>query len=164
MSLECPAFSLLLHVLPLRLQAIDDGSPGKIGVGNLTVTINDVNEAPIFPPETVDVWVVAENCVNGTAVAVVTATDPDAADQGSVLLYSWVNPVTDGTGKNRVFAIDAHTGALTTSGAVDYEYQRNYTVMIVRTILLHSHWYASVVCYYEDKELFIWCSRFLHSE
>ena len=114
------------------VQAIDNGNPVKIGVGNITVTVVDVNEAPSFPSSQSSTWTVVENCAAGTQVASMFATDPDAVDIGK-LRYSWANPVNDVAGIP-VFAIDASSGVMSTLGTVDFEHQSAYDVIYVRSL------------------------------
>ncbi|MFL6844128.1 MAG: cadherin domain-containing protein [Allosphingosinicella sp.] len=88
-----------------------------------TVTINvaDVNEAPanlVIDDSSVD-----ENAPAGTLVGTVSAGDVD----GDTLAYTLVN---DAGGR---FALDAATGALSTTVALDHEAQASYDVVVRAT-------------------------------
>ncbi|MDA9430202.1 beta strand repeat-containing protein [Bradyrhizobium sp. CCBAU 51627] len=79
----------------------------------ITVTVNNVNEAPTAPIDTnaADNSVFA-HAANGTAVGITAhSTDPDAGD-------SVTYQVTGGTGQG-LFAVDAHTGIVTVSDSAD---------------------------------------------
>ncbi|MEO1584184.1 MAG: cadherin domain-containing protein, partial [Planctomycetota bacterium] len=85
----------------------------------LTVTVGDVNESPAglgFVGGSV-----SENAPAGTAVATASAMDPDAGD---TLSYS----LSDDAGGR--FAIDASTGEIVTTGAMDHEDAASHTVTV----------------------------------
>ena len=75
-----------------------------------TIDITDVNEAPIVGDQA---FAVDENQLAGAVVGTVVASDPDAAD---TLSYA----ITAGNGAG-LFAIDAATGQITTTQALDHE-------------------------------------------
>ena len=90
----------------------------------VTITVMDVNEAPVFP-DTIAPIVVAENTGPGTNIgAPVIATD---VDSGDTLTYTLGVTDTDS------FDIDADTGQLKTKAALDYERQTDYEVMVIAT-------------------------------
>ncbi|MGE5757896.1 MAG: cadherin repeat domain-containing protein, partial [Sideroxydans sp.] len=86
----------------------------------VTVNVNNVNEPPVISNQT---FAVDENSVNGTAVATVVASDPDA---GAALTYSIVGPNSGG------FVIDPATGALSVgnSAAMDHETHPSYALTV----------------------------------
>ena len=82
------------------------------------------NRAPYFAGSAAEVMV-AENTVAGTAIGgPVEATEPD----GDSLTYALGTTADDGH-----FAIDADSGQLQTSGALDYEGQISYAVTVSAT-------------------------------
>ena len=94
--------------------AYDGALEGRITV---TITIGDVNDAPMFASDTT-ARTVQENTVTDTEFgAGVTAVDPD----GNTLTYS-----VSGT----AFGIDSATGVLKTRAALDYEGTRDYEVTV----------------------------------
>ena len=100
---------------------------GNSGADRITVTINvtNVNEKPSFPPGRV-ILTVAENTTSNTNIGdPITATDPDSGD---TLTYSLQR---DDAGS---FSIDANTGQVKTSAALDYETKNSYTDLAVRAV------------------------------
>ena len=102
------------------------GDPDSVDDNSIDVTINvnDVNEAPAFDanaPTTLDV---AENTAAETAIgSPITATDPD---EGDTLTYS----LDDDDGA--AFDIDAN-GQIQTKEALNYETKNSYTVIVTAT-------------------------------
>ena len=91
----------------------------------VTIGVTDVNEAPEFPDTETGARSVDENTAAGEDIgAPVAATDPD---EGDTLTY------TLGGADMASFAIDAATGQLMTSAALDYETKDSYTVMVTAT-------------------------------
>ncbi|KAK0350527.1 hypothetical protein LTR94_028671, partial [Friedmanniomyces endolithicus] len=96
--------------------------PGGLKVDKLvSIGVTDVNEAPV------DLALaggkVAENLAPGALVGVARASDPE----GLALSYSLVNA------KGMPFAIDARTGIITTTAALDYEGKGSYALTIRAT-------------------------------
>jgi VCBS repeat-containing protein len=87
----------------------------------VTISVGDVNEAPTGL--IVNGTSVNENAPAGTAVGTVSASDPD----GDSLSYTLV----DNAGGR--FALDASTGALTTTAPLDHEAQASYDIVIRAT-------------------------------
>ncbi|MGE0117554.1 MAG: tandem-95 repeat protein, partial [Dongiaceae bacterium] len=79
----------------------------------LTITINDVNEAPVITSDGGGDAASVSVAENGTAVTTVAATDEDA---GSSLTYGLA-----GGADQALFAIDSLTGALSFVAAPDFE-------------------------------------------
>jgi uncharacterized delta-60 repeat protein len=109
-----PSFSL-------TVEATDNGSPIKSDTGLVTISLTDVNEAPVIAAQSRGP--VAEGAANGTLVgAVVTASDPDA---GQTLSYAITAGNTGGA-----FAIDPSTGQLTVAAALDFEAIPTFTLTV----------------------------------
>ena len=90
----------------------------------VTIDVNDVNEAPTFPPSTPASLSVDENTATNTEFgAAVAATDQD----GDTLTYSIGG--TDGSS----FGINTSTGRLKTNAALDHESKTSYTVTVTAT-------------------------------
>ena len=102
----------------------DDGNGGTDTIGvtiGVTITVIDVNEAPVFAEESVTLEV-AENTAAGENIgAAVAATDPDAGD---TLTYTLGGDDADS------FDIDAATGQLMTKAALDFETKASYSVEV----------------------------------
>ena len=99
----------------LTVEAADPG--GLSETASVTVTVTDVNEAPVFDA-TEYTFRVAENSAVGTLVGTVAATDPD---DGATLTYSI---------SGETFEIDADTGAITVSVALDHEATESYSFTV----------------------------------
>jgi VCBS repeat-containing protein len=101
-----------------------------------TITVNDVNEAPTLTVDATPVSV-AENAPVLTVIGDVDGTDPDAgggndaANTFENLKYSIVS--VDGLTSGAIyslFAIDGVTGTVTLAGALDYETDASYSLVI----------------------------------
>ena len=99
------------------VRATDAG--GLSADARLTITVADVNEAPTAPM--LSASSVAENAPAGTLVGMLTATDPERG----TLRYSLVS----GEG----LAVDAATGRLTTTRALDFEATPSAAVIVRAT-------------------------------
>ncbi|MDE0017114.1 MAG: cadherin domain-containing protein [Candidatus Poribacteria bacterium] len=89
---------------------------------DVTITVTDVNDSPIFTDGDSTTRTVAENTASGENVgAAVAATDADTED---VLTYSL-----DGTDASS-FRIVSTTGQLQTRAALDYETKSSYSVSV----------------------------------
>ena len=109
----------------VRVRARNAEGWGEWSEAATVTTALPPNQAPSFASSATAVSV-AENTASGTAIGdAVTATDPDAGDS---LTYTLGSDADDGH-----FAIDAGSGQLQTSGALDYEGQRSYTVTVTAT-------------------------------
>jgi len=116
------------HVL---IVTVTDGG-GLTDTAQVTINVADVNEQPnAGADQTVSV---AENAAAGTPVATVAATDPDSGGGNDVdnnfenLSYSITAGNDDG-----FFAIDASTGAITTTGAIDFEAHQQFVLAVRAT-------------------------------
>ncbi|WP_198666682.1 cadherin repeat domain-containing protein, partial [Marinomonas shanghaiensis] len=88
----------------------------------VTVSVNDVNEAPLITSVTTDS--VDENATTNTVIYTVTATDVDANDS---LTYSI-------TGDDAAFLdINASTGEVTLKASADYETKASYVFNVIAT-------------------------------
>jgi hypothetical protein len=106
-NFEAPADANADNVYQVTVRVSDPG--GLTAQNILTITVADVNEAPTVTSSAT--FSVAEN---GTAVATMTATDPESP--ASALTWSIV-----GGADAALFAIDAATGALSFVAAPDFE-------------------------------------------
>ncbi|MFY0599644.1 MAG: cadherin domain-containing protein [Cyclobacteriaceae bacterium] len=106
---------------PVTLIA-DDGNGGT-ATQSFTLTVNQINEAPIIT--TSQSFSVDENSANGTSVGTVVATDADAGTTFS----GWM--ITAGNGDG-VFAIDASSGEITVNdnSMLDFETTTSYTLTL----------------------------------
>ena len=91
----------------------------------VTISVDDVNEAPAFPSTETGLRSVAENRAGVTVGAPVAATDPDTKTP----TYATLTYTLDGSGAAGVFTIDDSTGQLQTA-ALNYEAQDSYTVTV----------------------------------
>ncbi|WP_346190072.1 cadherin domain-containing protein, partial [Rubritalea halochordaticola] len=98
-----------------------NGSIDDVRVYNRAVNNQEFypNSAPTASDDT---FSVNENAAAGTSVGTVIATDPDAGD---ILAYAIVAGNAGGE-----FAIDAGTGAITTTAALDYETASQYVLTV----------------------------------
>ena len=85
----------------------------------ITVTVTDVNEAPVIAAQT---FSVTENTAAGTTVGTVAATDEDAGDN---LIFS----ITSGN-VGTAFVINENTGVITVAGTIDHETTPTHTLTV----------------------------------
>ena len=120
------------YILTIR---VTDG-PGLFEEKTVTINVTDVNEAPILTVDATPVTV-AENAAVGTVVGDVDGTDPDVgggndgANNFEDLKYSIVS--VDGLTSGAIyslFAIDSSTGTVSLAGALDYETDQSYSIVI----------------------------------
>ncbi len=98
-------------------------SDGQGGISSISVTISvsDVNDAPVFTAGSSTTRTIAENTIANTNIGtVITATD----DDGDTLTY------TLGGIDAASFSIDSTTGQLQTQAALDYENKSSYSVIV----------------------------------
>ena len=109
---------------------VSDGNGGTASI-DVTIAVTDEDEAspppgnraPSFTEGATTSRSVAENTPSGAAIGdPVRATDPD----GDTLRYALLPAVYDGDH----FAIDSSSGQLRTSGALDYESDSRYAVVV----------------------------------
>ncbi|RCW63013.1 cadherin repeat domain-containing protein, partial [Pseudorhodoferax soli] len=104
-------------------------SDGSTSSANFTITLTDVNEAPLGPVTDVNAAAnsVAENAANGTVVGITAqATDPDGT---ATVSYS----LSDNAGGR--FAIDANTGVVTVADGtlLNYEAATSHGITVLAT-------------------------------
>ncbi|KAL4239415.1 hypothetical protein ACF0H5_000230 [Mactra antiquata] len=81
---------------------------------DITVKIRDMNDnTPIFSPSTVKDLTIRENATIGTVLTMLTASDADTGDFGSITFHI--------RGSNTVFQIDEQSGKITLVGPLDRE-------------------------------------------
>jgi hypothetical protein len=127
-----PATGVITLVAPLDFEALDQNTlavtvtatddEGAETTQDITVTVNDVNEAPTITSG--DTFDIDENLEAGTVVFTATAVDPDADD---TITFSLSGDDAD------AFAIDADTGIVTLAGPLDFETQNQFTVTVNAT-------------------------------
>ncbi|XP_059378041.1 protocadherin alpha-3-like [Carassius carassius] len=101
----------------LLLTAVDGGNPPRSGILNITITILDINDNhPVFNRERYYVTL-QENCITGTLVIRVNATDMDEGTNSDIE-YSFA---TLNSNVNEVFELDQVTGEIRVKGKVDFE-------------------------------------------
>uniref|UniRef100_A0A672Y6W7 Protocadherin-16 n=1 Tax=Sphaeramia orbicularis TaxID=375764 RepID=A0A672Y6W7_9TELE len=109
----------------LVLQAADRGNPPLSSTASIRIQVVDVNDnSPAIPP--MEPVLISESYM----VTQVTANDVDLS---SAITYSFaLNGSTSGP-----FAIDCYTGVITLTQALDYEAQKEYTLIIWASDSLH---------------------------
>ena len=115
------AGSLDFETTPSYELTVEASDGTNASTNQVTITVTDENDAPVFEQENYSVSV-AEDAAVGDAVGTVSATDPDEADN---LTYSITAGNEDGN-----FAIDGGTGAITVAVALDYETTSEYTLTV----------------------------------
>lgn len=112
----------------LQIRVTDGGSPARSVLRPVTVTLNDVNDAPIIADD--QEFSVSEAATTGTVIGTVIGSDPDAMSPGNQASFS-----ISGGNVGNTFAIDPTTGQLTvSSGATfDHETTSSYTLLITLT-------------------------------
>ena len=110
------------------VQVSDNGSPVQTTSTNVTITLTNVNEAPVFPASAITRSVVAGSA-SGTATVggAVAATDPDAGD--SVASYQIVGG--NGTGGG-AFAIN-NSGVISVADAAQITSTGIFTLQVTAT-------------------------------
>ena len=99
---------------------VSDGQDGISSI-SVTITVTDVNDAPVFTAGSSTTRTIAENTIANTNIGtVITATD----DDGDTLTY------TLGGIDAASFSIDSTTGQLQTQAALDYENKSSYSVIV----------------------------------
>jgi hypothetical protein len=96
----------------------------------VNVNVKDVNDnAPMFTKSKYS-FDVPENTPKGTTVSAVTASDPDAADNGKIT-FTYATPY----GQD-IFALDPKTGIITVNGRLNYEQVRRHLLFGVSDHIL----------------------------
>ena len=103
----------------LAIRATD--SEGRFDAIFVTITVTNVNEAPVFTDSSSTTRAIAENTASGENIGEpVTATDPED---------DTINYTLSGTDAS-AFSIISTTGQLQTLAALDYETKHSYSVMV----------------------------------
>ncbi|XP_075020911.1 protocadherin alpha-2-like [Calonectris borealis] len=111
----------------LVLTASDGGRPSLTGTMELVISVLDANDnAPQFNQSVYKVQLL-ESAAEGTLVARLNATDPDEG-LSKEFSYSIVSSVP--AGNKDLFTIDAKTGEIRLTGALDFEDVRSYEIQI----------------------------------
>jgi hypothetical protein len=108
-----PGFSLAVSV-------VDNGATALSNQATITISITDINEAPVISNQT---FSLTENSANGTTVGTVVATDPDA---GQSLTYSILSGNT-----SNAFVINGSTGVIAVSNSAALNYESNPTFALI---------------------------------
>ncbi|MCC6511099.1 MAG: cadherin domain-containing protein, partial [Pirellulaceae bacterium] len=105
----------------LVLRATDKGTPVQSGQTTLSVSITNINEAPIILGQALSI---AENSSAGASLGLAAVNDPDANQT-----LQW--EITGGSGSS-LFDIDPTTGALTVAKAaqLDFEATKHYELVL----------------------------------
>jgi hypothetical protein len=108
-------------VYNLTVKVEDNGIVSLSSQATISITVLDVNEAPVIADQT---FTVPENSVAGTLVGNVVATDVDASQAKTFSIASG--------NTNNAFTINATTGVLTvaSSTALNFESQPSYSLKI----------------------------------
>ncbi|XP_058590133.1 protocadherin alpha-C2 isoform X2 [Neofelis nebulosa] len=114
----------------LVLTAVDGGSPARSGTAQISVRVLDTNDnSPTFDQNTYRVQL-REDAPPGTLVVKLNASDPDEGSNGE-LRYSLSSYTSDR--ERQLFSIDASTGEVRVSGALDYEEASSYQIYVQAT-------------------------------
>jgi len=109
-------------VWTIKVRVTDNGSPQLYSEANITINLNDANDAPIIAPN--QTFSVPENSASGTVVGTVIASDEDA---GQTLTYAII-----GGNTNSAFAINPSTGQITVNNGsvLDHETVPVWTITV----------------------------------
>ncbi|XP_047190603.1 protocadherin gamma-A11-like isoform X40 [Scophthalmus maximus] len=112
--------------LDFMLIAVDGGNPQRSGTANIHVTVLDANDnAPVFD-RAVYKASLPENAAFDTVVVAVSASDADEGVNGEVTYeFSRISERA-----KKIFSLDSKTGAITVTGALDFESNSKYEMRI----------------------------------
>ncbi|XP_042196027.1 protocadherin alpha-C2-like [Callorhinchus milii] len=111
----------------LTLTAVDGGIPERSGSTRIVISVFDVNDnAPVFDRSVYQVTT-AENVPKGYLIVKVNARDVDEGPNGQVI-YSFGDYTADRVRK--LFNLDSQTGAITVTGAIDFEQAEDYDISV----------------------------------
>ena len=101
----------------------------------VTISVTDVNDAPVFTDGDSTTRAIAENSVANTNIGTpVTATDqdkkPDPVNPAQLIAKDTITYSIPATGDAAAFSIDSNTGQLKTKNALNYENDTSYTVVV----------------------------------
>jgi len=103
----------------LTVQVCDNAAPSACGQATVTVNVTNVND--VAPTITTPSFSVAENSPNGTVVGTIGVADADGPGTSFT--------VNGGTGQ-ALFNVNASSGQITVAGALDFESQSSYTLIV----------------------------------
>jgi hypothetical protein len=121
------------------LIAYDSGIPPLSGTTSVRIEIADVNDnVPVFDRVSYGVSI-PENVAVGTVILVVHASDPDVGANGEVVYLlkrrnrksGSQHVSTSGQDEQPPFVVDPVTGAISTSGSLDFESVNSYVLTVV---------------------------------
>jgi VCBS repeat-containing protein len=107
----------------LEVQATDDGNPNLADTRSVTITVSDLNDSPIFLPQSL---AVDENSPADTVVGTVSGSDQDA---GQSLTYA----ITGGDLASN-FEINPATGEIKVAAAATLDFESNPEITIEVTV------------------------------
>ncbi|XP_041078518.1 protocadherin gamma-A11-like isoform X8 [Polyodon spathula] len=113
----------------LILTAVDGGDPQRSGTVKILSIVLDANDNPPVFSQTVYKAAVLENCVKGTVVLTINATDADKGSNGAVT-YSFSH-VTESL--SALFELEPNTGEIKVVGQLDYENVKIHEVTVQAT-------------------------------
>ncbi len=101
----------------------------------VTISVTDVNDAPVFTDGDSTTRSIAENSVANTNIGTpIAATDqdkkPDPVNPGQLIAKDTLTYSIPTTGDAAAFSIDSNTGQLKTKNALNYEDKNAYTVVV----------------------------------
>ncbi len=107
----------------ITITVADGGNPSLTDTQDITVNVNDVNEAPTLADE---IFELLENLVDGASVGDIMGQDPDIEAPNNELTYSIIDGNT-----NDAFAI-SNAGEITVNGdnKIDFETTAVYTLTV----------------------------------
>ncbi|XP_067054992.1 protocadherin Fat 4-like [Acropora muricata] len=107
----------------LTITAQDRGGEAKATSAEVDITVSDANDNPPFFRAMPHSVFISESALPNTPVYTLIADDPDV---GINKAFTYAGNSPEGQ-----FAVDAHTGVITTVGRLDFEKQQNYTFYVV---------------------------------
>uniref|UniRef100_A0A8C5B076 Protocadherin-16 n=1 Tax=Gadus morhua TaxID=8049 RepID=A0A8C5B076_GADMO len=108
----------------LEVVAVDTGSPALSTTVMVEVNVMDINDnSPVFGSSSYSVDV-SEDSPSSSLVSQVTATDADDALNGRLLYFLSADA-------HGAFAVDEHSGLITTSAPLDREKHPSYTFLVI---------------------------------
>ncbi|KAF2367299.1 Cadherin [Trinorchestia longiramus] len=109
----------------LQIEAVDASAPNpQESIMKVKVEVEDGNdEIPVFAEDPI-IFSISENLAIGSTVWNFTATDLDSGDNGRVE-YSLAQQA-----PKKVFKLDSATGVLSLMGPLDFEEQREFTLVV----------------------------------
>ncbi len=120
----------------VTVTAADGTGEGSLSTSiPVTISVTDVNDAPVFTDGATTTRSIAENSVANTNIGtVVAATDqdkkPDPVNPGQLIAKDTITYSIPATGDAAAFSIDSSTGQLKTKDALNYENDTSYTVVV----------------------------------